>query len=346
MAQQKEPKNLLTWTRDLLRAVDERPYLEGALHELMESLIRAVPTQTVAMVLVDPETERLIPKIARGLSHRFTTSLNRSLGAGAISTALWERETILIDSADDPRISEVRLEHDIAHAVVVPIISTGQAVGYLHADRGEDPPFSREEVVFLETCAHLTGLLLHRYDMADRLRDLEPYDPVTGVLRYPAFIERLEREFQRSITYRHPIGLILIDLEGYGRLLDFSGAEAAGDVLRRVGQAIKSLIRGVDFVGRYGPDEFIVALSDTAPEALPPVAHGIRTTLGKIRVEPFKDGIRIAGGAVCLSELKEMPELDDLLHSLRANLLRARRKGGNRIVVTCFQGGDTTVSEV
>lgn len=325
---------LLSRLRDLLRAVDGKPYLEGALHELMELLTHAIPFQTLALILLDPETERMTAKIARGLSHRFMSGLDRPLGSGAISTALWERRTLVVEG-DDDKAPELKLEHPFTFALAAPVLSDGLAVGYLHADRDQrHEAFSADEILFCEAAALVAGRLLDHYYMAERLQKLEPSDPVTGVLRYPTFIERLEREFQRSIAYNHPMGLLLIDVEGYGHLLNFSGAEAARQVLRRVGEGIQGQLRGVDLVGRYGADEFIVAVTDTVPENVGPIVHGLRTMIAGIRVAPFTEGLHIAGGAICLPALTTMPDLDGVLRQLRANLLRARRRGGNRIVMT------------
>ena len=327
--------DLLGRLRDVMRLVDGKPYLEGALHELMEALVQAVPSQTIALILMDPETERTSAKIARGLSHRFMSALDRPLGSGAISTALWERRTLVIEGEDAERAGEIRLEHPFTFALAAPVISDGLAIGYLHIDRNaRHEPFAADEILFCEILALIAGRLLDRYSMADRLQKLEPTDPVTGVLRYATFIERLEREFERSITYHHPMGLLLIDVEGYGHLLNFSGAEAARDVLRRVGQAIEGQLRGVDFIGRYGADEFIVAMTNTPTENVGPIVHGIRTKLAEIRIAPFTEGLHIAGGALCLPKLEQTPNLDAILRQLRANLLRARRHGGSRIVMT------------
>lgn len=337
--------NLLRRLRDLMRAVDGKPYLEGSLHELMECLIHAFPCQTVALMLLDSETELLNTKISRGLSHRFMTAFSRHLGSGCLSTALWKRRTIVVDNPDSEEAVEMRLEQAFTAALAAPVLADGLAVGYLHVDRGEgQDPFSPDEILFCETAGLIAGRLVAHYSMSERLHQLEPHDPVTGVLRYSAFIERLGREFQRSVTYNHPVGILLLDVEGYGRLLDYSGAEAARDVLRRAGNAIQAEIRGVDIVGRYGADEFIVGLTDTDVDKVGPIVHSIREALSAIRVAPFTEGMRIAGGALCLPDLDKAPDLDGILHQLRANLLRARRRGGNRIVMT--SPGETEAVEL
>jgi diguanylate cyclase (GGDEF)-like protein len=327
--------DLLSRLRDLLRAVDGKPYLEGALHELMEIGTHAIPCRTLALILLDPETERLSVKIARGLSHRFISGFDKPLGSGAISTAFWERRTLVVEGDESETGRELELEHPFTFALAAPVISNGLAVGYLHVGRDErHEPFSADEILYSEATALVVGRLLDHYSMVERLHKLEPHDAVAGVLRYPTFIERLDREFQRSIAYRHPMGVLLLDVEGYSQLLNFSGADAARDVLRRVGQGIQDEIRNVDFVGKYGADEFIVALTDTDEEDVGSVVHRLRAMLAGIRVAPFTDGLHISGGGVSLPQLEETPDLDAILRQLRANLLRARRRGGNRMVIT------------
>jgi diguanylate cyclase (GGDEF)-like protein len=55
----------------------------------------------------------------------------------------------------------------------------------------------------------------------------------------------------------------LMDLDGFKEVNDTQGHRAGDEALRRFGHLLRTSVREVDFVGRYGGDEFLVLFSGT-----------------------------------------------------------------------------------
>ncbi len=97
--------------------------------------------------------------------------------------------------------------------------------------------------------------LSERRRLEDHLLFLSTHDALTGLSNRSAFDEALTRLDERG---PHPVGVVMVDLDGLKRVND-EGGHAAGDaLLRRMAQVLRSTFRVGDMVARIGGDEFAV----------------------------------------------------------------------------------------
>lgn len=88
-------------------------------------------------------------------------------------------------------------------------------------------------------------------------------DRVTGLYHHAHFQSLFSREFVESKRYNRPISVLLIDLDGF-REINSAYGHAQGDrVLQNVAKALQGCCRETDIIGRYGGEEFVVALPQT-----------------------------------------------------------------------------------
>lgn len=79
--------------------------------------------------------------------------------------------------------------------------------------------------------------------------------------------------------------LALIDIDDFKRINDTYGHEAGDRVLARVAQVMRGRLRKSDLIGRWGGEEFVVALPDTSVSSGMPVFELMRTAVEALRVE-------------------------------------------------------------
>ncbi|MFC2078391.1 GGDEF domain-containing protein [Candidatus Bipolaricaulota bacterium] len=100
----------------------------------------------------------------------------------------------------------------------------------------------------------------------EKLNHMARHDPLTGVFNRYALTEVLEQEASRAQRYKHPIGVLMIDINRFKEVNDRFGHATGDKVLKLVAKILCSSVRDTDYVVRYGGDEFLLLLLETNGE--------------------------------------------------------------------------------
>ncbi len=136
-------------------------------------------------------------------------------------------------------------------------------------------PFAAEELE-----AKLRRAIIER-NMRKELSRLSITDPLTGLYNHRHFFSKLREEIARAQRQRHPLTLVLLDLDDFKIYNDTRGHLAGDRLLEGVGAIINAKIRqGVDSGYRYGGDEFAVLLVELGGEIALAAARRIADAIG------------------------------------------------------------------
>ena len=122
-------------------------------------------------------------------------------------------------------------------------------------------------------------LTKERVRMMEKLQKLAVTDGLTKLYNSRSFYSQLETEVDRFNRYKHPLALLLLDLDHFKEYNDNYGHLEGDKVLVRFSQIIKSCLRTNDSAYRYGGEEFTVILPETAGAKARTVAQRIRSAL-------------------------------------------------------------------
>ncbi len=178
----------------------------------------------------------------------------------------------------------------------VPLLSNGHLVGVLAVERFHRL-FSAEEVMLLESLAGHLAASLENARLFAELRSMAATDPLTGLANHRHIHERLAQELARAARHGQPLAVAMLDLNDFKSYNDTHGHQAGDQLLRAVAQALRAETRATDIVGRYGGDEFLLVLPDTAtPEAVA-LLDRIRARLHAASTPPTPAGtVRVTTG--------------------------------------------------
>lgn len=170
--------------------------------------------------------------------------------------------------------------------------------------------FSPDDVRVVEILARHIYEELRRVELEAELREQAIRDPLTGLYNRRFLDEVLRREIARAERYGHPLSLILIDIDNFKELNDRYGHLVGDEALRRVAKALRENIRRVDYIFRWGGDEFCVILPETNGPGASEVVRRFREPFGVLAEEPV---IRLTLGYASWDPRKEpAPSVEDL----------------------------------
>ncbi|MBI1887579.1 MAG: GGDEF domain-containing protein [Nitrosomonadales bacterium] len=178
------------------------------------------------------------------------------------------------------------------------------------------------------------GFVLMVKECADReIMRLAMTDSLTRIPNRRALMEWAEHAMGRRSGL--PLAILMIDVDHFKRVNDTYGHQTGDEVLRRIAELLAGRLRGPDFLGRYGGEEFCVIAPDTSREGALVLAESLR---GIVDATPFatagsETALSVSIGiALCPSNVTR--ELKEILAEADAALYAAKQAGRNRVV--CF----------
>ncbi len=219
--------------------------------------------------------------------------------------------------------------------LAVPLLSQERLIGLLLVGGKEGGgAYPAEELDLLNLLAHHVATVFENA----RLFESATYEGLTGLLRREAILEQLDREIERALRYGRPLTLAMADLDHFKRVNDRHGHLAGDALLRRIAQVLAAGLRGTDWIGRYGGEEFLLLLPETGIEGAAAVAEKIRCLVEGTPV-PLESGAAIhATVSIGLGSLSDvLPGARgkvtgrDLIAAADRSLYAAKEAGRNRV---------------
>jgi diguanylate cyclase (GGDEF)-like protein/PAS domain S-box-containing protein len=159
-----------------------------------------------------------------------------------------------------------------------------------------------------------------REELLGKVRDMATHDQLTGLPNRRALEEQLPRELARARRSQSPLCVALIDIDHFKSYNDTHGHLAGDEVLRECARAWDGALRAEDTIVRFGGEEFLVLLPDTAAEEAAEVVERLRE--------------RTPMGQTCSAGLASWDFVendDDLIGRADAALYLAKAGGRNQL---------------
>jgi len=171
---------------------------------------------------------------------------------------------------------------------------------------------------------------LRRSEM--RYRELSLTDELTGLYNARHFFRQVQAEVERAVRYDSPLSLCVIDIDNFKHYNDTYGHLNGDAVLSELGRIIQRLIRESDSAYRYGGEEFIIVLPQTAREEAARVAERIRVVFYEHAFYPRSgDGIHVSI-SIGVTSFCPGESVSDLVDRADQNMYAAKKCGRNATV--------------
>ncbi len=171
----------------------------------------------------------------------------------------------------------------------------------------------------------------------DRLMHMATTDTLTKVANRRYFEGFLAECWQRAVTERRALSLIMIDIDDFKAYNDRYGHQAGDRCLAEVARALRRCTRRPnDLVARWGGEEFVIVLMDADVEATAAASDRIREAVAELDIpheaSTCSPRVTVSGGRATLRPDDKMP-MARLMDLADEALYRAKAAGRNRIQV-------------
>jgi len=144
---------------------------------------------------------------------------------------------------------------------VFPLQFKGEVVGvFVGGNNLYGFSFSSEDIELIETLSKSIVLIWEHRRLYRVVKDLEIYDPLTGLYNKKYLQTRLNEEIRRATTYQRPCGLLLVKITNYREIQSNFGVLEGERILKKIGEVFKESLRPIDIPARIEEDTLAVIL--------------------------------------------------------------------------------------
>ncbi|AHC15701.1 histidine kinase N-terminal 7TM domain-containing diguanylate cyclase [Salinispira pacifica] len=201
--------------------------------------------------------------------------------------------------------------------------------------------YSYTSLIFKDHKGRVRGLLRALYDITQAknamsvLEQEASFDGLTGLLTRRRWENNVEMALKQGVRFSHSGSLLVLDLDHFKSINDTYGHQAGDLVLRELSQRLKSVLRDIDIIGRYGGEELGIWLMQTRPEDALVVGEKLRKLVTDLIIRTGGNSIE-ASASVGIYGENELSSTDLFYYFKKADraLYRAKENGRDRVEIS------------
>lgn len=315
---------------DLLRTASTTLDLEDILRTICENASAALGYEEVAILLVDPQSQKLVVRAAHGFPpDAKIVGTTLTPGEGISGVVAESRQALVIpDTAKDTRYLHYKGKHlQDGSFLCCPIQTRDRLLGLFNVLRPGANGFADADIRLATSIASCAALAIANAQLHADVSALSMTDELTGLPNRRAFQQRIDEEIERADRGEDAFGVLMIDIDHFKRLNDTHGHAAGDDALRLVARRLRSSLRRLDHLARLGGEEFVAILPRQARISSTQIAEKLRAAVAATQLGV--GSVTISIGVATFPDDGRTAET--LLETADRALFAAKRAGRNRV---------------
>lgn len=158
-------------------------------------------------------------------------------------------------------------------------------------------------------------------------------DMLTGLYNRRQFLLLAHAQLEVAVRHRHPLAVLLFDIDRFKLINDTYGHAVGDEVLRAVARTARATLRTADILCRYGGEEFAVLLPETGVNEAYPAADRLRQAIAACRIPDQAAIAPTISVGLALYDAEHDADLELLLWQADQAMYHAKQAGRNRVMV-------------
>lgn len=274
----------------LARSLNSSLDLDTILRTILDQMERIVEADMWTLLMLDEARMELYYAVAGGYgAEDALRDLRVKVGEGVAGWVAENGETLIVPESEDedPRLQQTLAtgRSTVRSVIAMPLRGRKGVQGVIEILNPRASQMSDYTIAFLHIlCDHAAIAIENARDMS-RIHQLTLTDDTTGLYNVRHLYNVLERELNSVNRDGKPVSLAFIDLDRFKQVNDVHGHLLGSELLGRVGMRLKQLSRNQDLCFRYGGDEFVVLMPETAADTALTIATTLHHELINTRFE-------------------------------------------------------------
>ena len=312
---------ILFWNR-WNQVQKEHAGLEQRIHRLKESVVQ-LQSEWQQRKRALHDQEEAIQKILGlyDLSKRFLATLDMEEGLRVLGEFLGTWIPQMNDQERAEYLERLRLQMGQREEAMHNLVEAPAAV--------EAHPNLRERWSIVR--GQLT-LGLQRISLYTQVQESALHDGLTGLLGRRHFRQRFEEEVERARRRGTRLAFLMVDIDDFKKVNDNYGHLVGDVVLRDISAIMQHSVREMDMVGRYGGEEFSVALPEATRELGVQIADRIRQTIERKTIQAYDERIQVTVSVGVAFLPEDAASAEKLIERADQAMYEAKRAGRNRVI--------------
>ena len=218
--------------------------------------------------------------------------------------------------------------------VVVPLKARDKTIGLIVADNFfTKRPITKDDIRILMMFANQAGTAIENSQLYEHTLVRAHKDALTDLWNHGYFQHVFDEKLRTAKLNMSYLTLIMVDIDNFKNYNDTWGHQKGDDILAKISKVIIESSRKIDFVCRYGGEEFAVILPEASKKDTTVIAERIRANIEQHQfIEEGHPSQKITVSLGVASFPEDGNNKSELIRAADEALYEAKRSGKNRVV--------------
>jgi diguanylate cyclase (GGDEF)-like protein len=237
-----------------------------------------------------------------------------------------KKEVVITAQGDSPFYRRIAIIKDFETLISMPIIAEDRIVGVFYIENMPYLYFDNFIILTNQFAIQLQKIILYK-----KIQEMAITDSLTEVSTRRYFLERFSEEIRRSMRRKTNLSFLMLDLDHFKEKNDSYGHLVGDVILKEIANVLKSSLREIDIIGRYGGEEFGIVLTGIGREGSLQVAERLRSGIEHVVFTAYDETVSTTVSIGISVFPDDGVDRNSLIESADRALYKAKAQGRNRV---------------